>query len=748
MMSVEKEEEIDMVDGNFERGAPSAAATPPPAEPVSGPTASSPADIEQPQTPEELKQARDDSWARGEVPDEILKDAKGGLPEDTVHSLKLRRPRAGYSDKDGFVSAALNLKRLRENKPSLYQEAVDHGLISIKKGVEHVDIYEEFGGEDEYKKFVADEASKTDERTIRHDQSREGHIGRGFVREEHVTAEMIAHAYESWKAQKKLQEIIQKRNAVPATEIASAASQQGATAADSQPVDQSANQQLAGAEGQRQIDDELAAQFEEAKKAAEAAAKKVANDKEELKKIRQENKVISDEEAFHILKAIEIHSKTEEELREKLKTATAEEKVGLEKQLLKVRRQKAEVMLTAIGYDSQEASIILSGNADTDLAVFLKLAKHTSLSKEQNSENITELNRVVKMELLQSIADLLNKNKLEGEKQTWEQVRVIKAGEELRAAMKALGFDVETQDRKVKELVESANSPERNLNVSEEDSLHTMIESLVSGKPSAEMEKDAKSWFKKMEEEFREAGGKVEDFPKWLDKKIKETFHPDLAESIGLFFTMLLAEYLDVGAFMEMLLVGGDHFSSLAHDLGYKSKEQLLKEGKHPIDEHDVDAFIRKNDAKSANARELLCVGLEDIIPKEVVEEYFHNPSPSAVLKDESFSKILAKAFSKEYHEKFSVNLLKALGYTEKAQENSSITLTNTAMTFIMSLPEVAKKGNWTDSGESGGEKKATEKAVETVSDSKDQPAAQPSGDAQAEQQVTNQTQPAIKVET
>lgn len=751
MMGREKNEEVGM-GGGFEGGTPAVAATPPPAdEQVANPGATPDSSRSEAtaKTSGELQQARDKSWARGEVPGEILENSKGGSPADTVHHVNLRHPHDGYSDNEGFVPATLNLKVLKETRPDLYKETVDHKLVSITEGgVEYVDIRYEFGGEDEFGKFMAAEGEKTDGVFQKPDINEHA----GYVRKENVTAEKIAQAYELWLAenvQKTMQTKLDALKAAPLPEPQPLPlpTDVSATAAGSEVVDpavqQAQQREQAEAERQQEID-KLQTQLEQAKKNADAARQKVEETKRKDNLKKKENTPITDEKARELIEAIETFKKQENAALEKFKQATTnEEKQKAQEELSLIRRQKAEVMLTAIGYDAQEATIILSGNADTNLALFLRLAKHTSLSKEQNSPNIAELNRVVKTELLQTIADLLNKDKPEREKQTFEQVRVMKAGEALRAAMKALGFDVETQNKKVKELFESANSSERKLNTSEDDPLHTMIEALVSGKPTAEMEKDAKSWFKKMEEEFRETGEKIEDFPKWLERKINEVFHgtynPEFAESIGLFFTMLLAEYLDVGAFMEMLLVGGDHFSSLAHDLGFKSKEQLLKEGKHPIDEHDIDSFIRKDNARATNARGLLCAGLEDIIPKDVIEQYLHNPSPSAVLKDEGFFKLLEKAFSKEYYKKFCQNLLKALGYTEKAQESDHIELTNTAITFIMSLPELAKKGNWTDGGEIGGEKGAEEKDGEAAGGSTEKPVTQSSGADQAEQSQASQ---------
>ncbi len=732
MMGTEKDEEIGM-DGDFEGGggAPVATATPPQAEPVSSAAASGTIGVQggatsstdalgfdesptvtgtpdklgdgkdkPPQTQEQLQAARDESWKRGEIPAEILEASKGGPDTDKKHGLRLKHARAEYSETNGVVNASLNLTELKKNSQSLYNEVVAHGAVSRKYGEDDIDVFFEFGGSDAYSKFAFNESEKTGDKTLRRDRER------GIIPEEHVTADMIADAHDLWLANQKLTQLLVERDDPQGNRDALLKmGDEGPVADGGQQTEVIIEGQPAG---QKKIEEaeKLAARIEEAEKIVKMAQEKVAKDKKELIDIKQKNKVISDNDAAELLKTLAFFDAKIQTLKDSLNDAAPEKKDGIEDQLSEARKQKAEIMLTAIGYSVENAKIMLSrkNNLDTDLAVFLQLAKHTSLSKEQNSPNITELNRIVKMELLQSITDVLNKEKPEGEKQTWEQVRVMKAGEALRAAMKALGFDTTAQDKKVKELVESANNPERNLNISEEDPLHTMIESLVSGKPTADAEKDMEDWVKRQLKEFEEGGENEKTFDEWIKEKFKETFNSRTTDALALYISHITEEKLNFGSFMAMLLVG-ESYGSLAHDLGYKSKEELIKEGATPIDEEDIDRYIRSNDAMAQNARVLLCAGLKNIVRDDELRSYIERPSPTAVLSDENFQKKLTETFSKENHSVFVMQILEKLGYSEKDQASKKIKLTDTAVTYILSLPKLSHTKGWTDSV-GGGEKK------------------------------------------
>ena len=81
------------------------------------------------------------------------------------------------------------------------------------------------------------------------------------------------------------------------------------------------------------------------------------------------------------------------------------------------------------------------------------------------------------------------------------------------------------------------------------------------------------------------------------------------------------------------------------------------------------------------------------------------------LLQSEEFITAMQRAFSKDLHEEFAENLLKKMEYGDKDQQKrEKIELTQDAIVYIMTLPELAKKGKLN----SGAEEKKDAKQEET----------------------------------
>ena len=100
-------------------------------------------------------------------------------------------------------------------------------------------------------------------------------------------------------------------------------------------------------------------------------------------------------------------------------------------------------MLTAIGFDQTDIVGMLERSRDTNIPLLLQLIRKTSLSKEkgnaQETPNILKLNQLVKVELIQSVADAINSIFGENEKKKdGEQVRFMNAREALRGVISGI----------------------------------------------------------------------------------------------------------------------------------------------------------------------------------------------------------------------------------------------------------------------------------------------------------------------
>ncbi len=648
-----------------------------------------------------------------QIPDDYFaaEDDKGN---SSGHVVLLKHPRGHNASQRGYVSKKIDIQKINtgttENpeeklvingKSELYNELLEKGVIKIikKDGVDvpTIDVYYEWGGEDEYRKFLQDQSTKNT-------TGNEGlyHLTpSGIIPKPGIDAETIALAHDVWLAEKNLQELTDKQH------VAEVESQQ---ADDGNP--------LAGAVEAVSAEDIAQAQAKVAESQT-AYAKRVEEVREEQRREDLKSKKITAEDARAMLMVLKGLNQGEKEVLKQLnnlKEEDGQDAHQLQEKLEKIRALKITEMMRAIGYSEDDIKA-MRGGADSDLPLVLQLARHTSNSKDIKSQEVRDLCTFVKGELISSVQELVNRTEEEGKKSSWNTVRTMKWPQVLRKAMEAMGITGEAQDKKITELQQSTN--ERRLSIKSEgtknehgenteDTLTVLLEALVTGEPVPDVEKSFKTYFEELHKEFAKTGKKIEEFNNWATEKIKQ-LHPEVGEAAAIIVTNFLEKHLDMGAFMEMLLTG-DSSLSLAHDLGYKSKEQLKAEGKEPVGVEEVDTYVRANGNHAENARKLLVFGLKDIIREENREALLHRPA-SEVLKDKTFRELLKNTVDKEHHKIFATNILEELKFgDEKTQELKEITLTDEAFSYIMSLPFLAEKLNWQDGG--GVEEKEEEDAL------------------------------------
>lgn len=634
-----------------------------------------------------------------------------GTESANGHTVRLKHPRGNKEAQPGYVSKKINIeiknpgtpeeKRLVNGQSDLYNELVEKNVITFDEKTEEpkIDVFFEFGGEDEYRRFTQENGELFNA------------TPKGIVPKNGIDAETIALAHDVWLAEKKLTELTDKKQSSETDDK---------LADDGNP--------LAGAEetvSTQQIADAQAKVTE----TQTVFAKRAEEVREKQRKEDLKNKKITEIDARAMLMILKALQKREGELRKQLTSATGDQVQKLQEELKEVVDLKITEMMRAIGYSEDDIQA-MKGGSESDIPLILQLSKHTSNSKDLKSFEVRELCNFVKLELISSVHELINKTEKDGEKSSWNTVRTMKWPAALRGAMTAQGITGDAQGAKITELWRSTEdrglliNPEGSVNdktgENNEDTLTILLEALVTGEPAPDVGRSVKGFIEDLKKEFDKTQQSADKFNAWLKEKF-EALHPEIGEAAAAAVTGFINEHMDIGAFMDMLLLG-DTYSSLARDLGYKSKEHLKAEGKNPVDADEVDAFIHKNGTQAENARRLLCAGIKDIVHEDVRKGYLSG-SAKGVLVDKSFKSALDVAFSKDHHKLFSVQLLECMDKgDEKTQETNKTALTHEAMVYIMSLPEMAEKLRWEDGGgeeknDGDGVKKADEVKKEEKKD-------------------------------
>lgn len=642
-----------------------------------------------------------------------------GTESTNGHTVRLKHPRGNKESQPGYVSKKIVIENIKPGTPDekwlvngqsdLYNELVEKNVITFdeKTGEPKIDVFFEFGGEDEYKKFIQNQLEKNQSG----DEGLFHYTPEGIVPKNGIDAETIALAHDVWLAEKKLTELTDKKQS---------AETENKLADD--------GNLLAGAEetvSTQQVADAQTKLVE----AQTVFAKRVEEVREKQRKEDLKNKKITEIDARAMLMILKALQKREGELRKQITSAPEDQVQKLQEDLKKVVELKVTEMMRAIGYSEEDINV-MRGGVDSNLPLVLQLARHTSNSKDLKSPEVRDLCNFVKLELISSVHELINKTEKDGEKSSWDTVRTMKWPAALRGAMTALGITGDAQGAKITELWRSTKdrglqiNPEGSLNEktgeNDEDTLTVLLEALVTGEPAPDVGRSVKGFIEDLKKEFDKTQQNADKFNAWLKEKL-EALHPEIGEAAAAAVAGFINEHMDLGAFMDMLLLG-DTYSSLARDLGYKSKEHLKAEGKNPVDADEVDSFIRKNGTQAENARRLLCAGIKDIVHEDVRRGYL-NDSAKGVLLDKSFKSALDVAFSKDHHKLFSVQLLECMDEgDENTQEKNKTTLTHEAMVYIMSLPEMAEKLKWEDGGggveeKKEGDERKKERAVTSKTD-------------------------------
>jgi len=619
-----------------------------------------------------------------QLSDDLLTDGSLIDGGDSKHLILFKKPRKGKTS--GYLnhSVFVNLT----NNPQVKEELEKNGFISYKEDDEEkknpiFDAYGEYGGQKNYTEFLKDmnDVTNSDPTKL---FTQDLKNNKGIVPKDGISQEQISLAFDVWEQKKKLKEL-QEQQQTQKTEAVM--SDDGGVVPDESP----------------QPISEIEAEKAKLQQAEEKLASQAKIDQEAQKKEELRGKKITAEDARAMLIVLKGLNQGKKEVIQQLSNLGEDDDPHqLQEKLDEIVDLQITEMMRAIGYSEDDIAEI-KGGADSDLPLVLQLARHTSNSKDIQSPEVQELCVFVKQELISSVQEIINRGEEDGKKSTWNQVREMKGFAALRKVMGMLGIQGDAQNAKVGELWESVKqlgivqegAKDEEGKEIEQDSLSTLLEVLVTGEPKPEVKKSFKTYFEELKKEFQKTGKDLKEFDKWVQEKVK-ALHPEVGAAAAQAVSAFLEEHLDLGRFMEMLLVG-DYYTSLASDLGYKSKEQLLAEGKKPVGVEDVDWRIRKDGNRVTNSRNLLVAGLKDVIPEEQRMALLSKPAKD-VLKDPAFKEMLKNTVDKDRHKLIVVNMLEFMDYgDEKTQEANKVELTNEAFSYIMSLPDLIDKLKWED---------------------------------------------------
>ncbi len=221
----------------------------------------------------------------------------------------------------------------------------------------------------------------------------------------------------------------------------------------------------------------------------------------------------------------------------------------------------------------------------------------------------------------------------------------------------------------------------------------------LKDKPFFQMIKEAAEKGEKKPGERADLGSLVTDLGK-------------VSNSFGKSVDQFLEKRANVGEFIRFL-AGGEYFGGLAHDLGYKTEEELAHEGIASVGPEDIEEYT-KGDPKSE-----LSLITESLYEAKIITEtqykfYEGQADPSAVLQSETFKNDLEKALTKESHEHFAQQIVK------RVKKDPNAKLSKEGLLYIAGIPY--KKHH----GERGGE-------AHQASVTEEKPAETPSQSAKAE---------------
>ncbi|HZZ98997.1 MAG TPA: hypothetical protein VFG51_03625 [Candidatus Saccharimonadia bacterium] len=594
--------------------------------------------------PEDLQQ-KVDGWQPPKLPDSLLEFKR---PQDegiSYASYRLREPRQTTDDQGNpaeTTQAWINIDKLKSLPPDQLE----------RLGKNPLDLHAEFGGGDLYSNFAWWGASQAEPRCF--ELTKKGLLP---IEDENINSRFTEFLQSNWGKRALALHELQEEEGAPA---------EGSTANSENPP----------SELEQDLTRENTAELEQAETVA----------REE----QREQQTISEDEAQQLLGLFEVYAGRIEFLQTSLASEQDEQKKkDIQLELDATQLQKIEVMLTAIGYTATEIQNFMAGKTAKDLlemSFYLKIAHHTTLSKDNAGPFVTELNARISSEVIGQIVDTLHEGKDETQQRSREDIEQDSAVSVFREAMAARGYPQELQDALIQELF--GNDAARALNLTEETTLRDAINALVSGEA-----------IQAMQEETPAGGQTAERQPSTQEQleQFLQKFRPDVSIAVGNAFAHYFEQYMDIGAFMNMLLVG-EGYTAAARDLGYRTKEELEEAKVKPIGVAELEFYFGTSEDRQKRQRDALLAGFEyalnhneSVLTGDQINT-LRNMDPSKALVDDLMKKGLDLAFTPKYHRLMSLGMLIRMGEDQQLSETSKIDFTQEAVSWIRLIPQMEEE--------------------------------------------------------